>query len=961
MLTSPPFARTAYMKRKNTFTRLVQLTSIFLIMGVAFSITLIDIIGSYRDFKKDSASFRADFIANQEEIVKRQVLQVVDRINYKKAQAERLTREKLKSRVFEAYSIVENIYNENKDTKDKDEILKMVIDALRPIRFDDGSGYYFAIDLDGTGIFFADRPEMDGTDIWNLQEANGQYLVRDSIAIAKKYGFGFYEYYWTKPDKEGNKFKKISFLKVFEPLNCFFGAGLYVDDMTEQIKKNLIPDISRIRFGKEGYIFLGTDEGNLLISNGHVIESKAKMWDVYNKHPDQMKDLYVKLKKGAMTPGGDYVYYSFTKMSDPEVMFHKLSFLYYIPEYKWIIGAGVYLDDVEKAIAHYQVELKKQVLKKVVYFSLFSLVILTFFLLLFGRLNRKVKNDMDVLIAFFKQAASSDEPIDRNKVHFEEFDRMVANANKMLKDKIQAKQELIDEKEALRISEAKFRSLVESSYDWIWEVDENFIYTYSSPQVEVILGYRPNEIIGKSIFDFIPPEENERLRVILHDLLHGKVPIVTLENVALHKNGSLVNLETNGLLFFDDSGNVAGYRGVDRDITERIKANELKEKLNDELNRAKRMESIGLLAGGVAHDLNNILSGIVGYPDLMLQHLPADSDLRKPVLAIQESGQRAAAVVADLLTVARNAASNRDPHCLNTIIEEFLVSPEFQKLQTLFPDVTCLPQRTPVQTCILCSPVHIKKCLMNLISNGYEAIINSGTVVVSTQQQLVDEPAANKLNVKVGDYIVLIVQDTGPGIIKEDLLRIFEPFYSRKVMGRSGSGLGLTVVWNTMEAHKGAVFVDSNEKGTCFTLYFPSCKQEQVQQVATEQPRINGKGYHILVVDDEPLLQDIASQMLESMGFEVDVVPSGEAAVVFVQKTAVDLILIDMLMEPGMNGRETYEEIIKISPGQRAIIASGFSESKDVKATLKQGAAGFIKKPYSMDQLGQVVQRALES
>jgi PAS domain S-box-containing protein len=951
------------MKRKNTFTRLVQLTSVFLIMGVAVSITLIDVIGSYRDFQKDSESIRADFLLTQKKNIKRQVLQVVDLINYQKEQTERFIRERLKSRVLEAYSIVENIYEENKATKDKDEILKMVVDALRPIRFDNGSGYYFAIRMDGMGIFFADRPEMDWTDILNLQESRGQYLVRDSIAIAKKYGVGFYEYHWSKPNREGVDFKKISYLKVFEPFNCFFGAGMYVDDMTEEIKKNLIPTISQIRFGKEGYIFLGTVDGDLLISNGKVIQHPGKLWEVYEDQSEKMKVLFGQLKNAALKPGGGYAYYSFIKISNPTVQSPKVSFLYYIPEFRWIIGAGFYIDDIEKSITRSQAELNKQVRKKILYFSAFSLVILGFFLLLFGRLNLKLSKDINVLIAFFKQAASLDEPIDRNRVHFEEFNRMAVSANRMLEDKIQAQQELIDEKEALRISETKFRSLVESSYDWIWEVNTDFVFTYSSPQVEIILGYRPEEVIGRSLFDFMPIAEVNRLKRMLPELLQEKKPIVTLENIVLHKNGSPVSLETNGVLFFDESGEVAGYRGVDRDITERIRAAEVKEKLNEELNRAKRMESIGLLAGGVAHDLNNILSGIVGYPDLMLRNLPADSELRKPIKAIQDSGHRAAAVVADLLTVARNAASNREPHHLNTIIDEYLVSPEHKKLQTLFPEVKCLPQLTEEQSCILCSPVHIKKCLMNLVANGYEAIINSGTVFITTRLQHVDDSAAERYNVKPGEYVVLIIRDTGPGIIKEDLLRIFEPFYSRKIMGRrSGSGLGLTVVWNTMEAHEGAVLVDSNEKGTCFSLYFPACRKKQANMLETGEPvELNGQGKRILVVDDEPLLQDIASQMLESMNFEVDVAASGEDAVVFVQTNAVDLIVIDMLMEPGMNGRQTYEQIIRLKPGQRAIVASGFSESDDVKATLKMGAAGFIRKPYSTEQLSQAIQQALET
>ena len=209
---------------------------------------------------------------------------------------------------------------------------------------------------------------------------------------------------------------------------------------------------------------------------------------------------------------------------------------------------------------------------------------------------------------------------------------------------------------------------------------------------------------------------------------------------------------------------------------------------------------------------------------------------------------------------------------------------------------------------------------------------------------------------------MLSVQDTGPGISNTDLEHIFEPFYTRKVMGRSGTGLGLTVGWNTMDDHDGKIFVESNDKGTCFQLYFPlSIEKGVVQAEKDKAEKLTGSNEHILVVDDEPQLRDIASQMLGSLGYMVNVVDSGELAIEFIKENPVDLIIMDMMMEPGINGRQTYEQIIKLHPGQKAIVASGFSESNDVKATMKLGAGGLLQKPYSIDQLGRVVKEALHS
>ncbi|MEN8141269.1 MAG: response regulator [Thermodesulfobacteriota bacterium] len=380
-----------------------------------------------------------------------------------------------------------------------------------------------------------------------------------------------------------------------------------------------------------------------------------------------------------------------------------------------------------------------------------------------------------------------------------------------------------------------------------------------------------------------------------------------------------------------------------------------------QLHRAQKMEAIGMMASGVAHDLNNILSGVINYPELMLLKLPESSELRKPLTAIQESGKRAATVVEDLLTVARGAASAREPHDINVIIAEYLRSPEFLKLQTMHPGVVCTTQLEATHPVISCSPMHIKKTIMNLMTNGVEAADGSGEVAIATFNQQVTEGGSLKHKVEPGDYLCVTVRDNGPGIAAKDIDHIFEPFYTKKVMGQSGTGLGLAVVWNTMEDHEGRIFVESGAQGTSFHLYFPISNDDEAIPISHDMgAKLTGNGERILVVDDEPQLRDIAAQILQALGYTVDSVCSGELAIKFVIEQPVDLLVIDMLMEPGMNGRQTFAEIRAINPEQRAIIASGYSDSDDVKEALRLGAGGFIKKPYSMAKLGRAVKDALK-
>lgn len=399
------------------------------------------------------------------------------------------------------------------------------------------------------------------------------------------------------------------------------------------------------------------------------------------------------------------------------------------------------------------------------------------------------------------------------------------------------------------------------------------------------------------------------------------------------------------------------------DQTGKNRLQALEQDLLNRQARTSKMEAIGLMAGGVAHDLNNILSGIVAYPELLLLQLPTDSELRKPVKAIHESGLRAAAVVADLLTIARGVASIREPASLNSLVIEYLQSPEGIKLQTLHPEVVITTQLSPASDTISCSPVHIRKSIMNLITNAAEAITGPGSILVATSSCQVDKSMGLAIKVNPGEYSMLRVTDTGSGIAQADLDHIFEPFYTRKVMGRSGTGLGLSVVWSTVQDHCGGITVESSDKGTTFTLYFPVSTDTKQESLPTnpqsELASFRGHGERILVVDDEPQQRDIASSMLEQFGYLVETVGSGEEAVLALQKKPVDLILLDMLMDPGLNGLETYKQIIDINPNQKAVIATGYARSADVEQAAALGARGFIKKPYTMKELGQAIRNEL--
>jgi len=249
---------------------------------------------------------------------------------------------------------------------------------------------------------------------------------------------------------------------------------------------------------------------------------------------------------------------------------------------------------------------------------------------------------------------------------------------------------------------------------------------------------------------------------------------------------------------------------------------------------------------------------------------------------------------------------------------------------------------------------------MNMILNAAEATEKSGTVRISTRNRYMDESLKGYDDVRQGEYAVLSVSDEGTGITPEDLERIFEPFYSKKMMGRSGTGLGLAVVWNTVQDHKGYINVNTDGNGTVFELYFPVTREEidgERKEISLEV--IQGHGEKILVVDDEERQREIACAMLSRLGYTTESVASGEEAIEYIKGHAVDLLVLDMAMPKGINGRETYEEIIKIRPGQKAVIASGYAKTKEVDMAQESGAGKFIRKPYILEKIGAAVKDEL--
>ncbi len=537
------------------------------------------------------------------------------------------------------------------------------------------------------------------------------------------------------------------------------------------------------------------------------------------------------------------------------------------------------------------------------------------------------------------------------EIRVEERTKELAESNMFLKQESKERKQV---EQALRESEEKFRSIVENSHAGIYIMDSSYRFIYVNKQLCEILGYPPDKIVGQDFREFLDEKSKHLLADRYRRRQAGEDLPPRHEFNAIRKDGQKRRMEMSSMVIMD-SNEVPQTIAQVLDITEQ-------KQLEAQLQRAQKMEAIGTLAGGVAHDLNNVLSGIVSYPELLLMNIPEDSPLRGPILTIQRSGAKAAAIVQDMLTLARRGVSTKDVVDLNNIISEYLDSPEYQKLRSFNPDVKLETNFETDLLNIMGSPVHLSTTVMNLVSNAVEAMSDGGKIVISTQSRYIDKPITGYETIKDGDYVVLIVSDTGIGISREDIEKIFEPFYTKKKMGRSGTGLGMAVVWGTVKDHKGYINVQSIEgEGTTFTLYFPATRKE----LAKDESRLSikdymGNGEKILVVDDVEEQREIASHILKKLNYSAVVVSSGEEAVEYIKSNSADLLILDMIMDPGIDGLDTYKQILKFYPKQKAIIASGFSETDRVKEAQRLNAGAYVKKPYRLEKIGLAVKAELD-
>lgn len=909
-----------------------QLTTVLVIALLASCLILVMVVTKYREQQQRSESMRSSHIARQKEITRREVERIVESIRMRRDYSRSEAVGTARQRVYQAHMIAESIYQTYGSDRSQPQIVDMILAALRSVRFDQGHGYYFVYSLDGE-MLLPGRSDIEGAHVATLESRREQSVSTNIIALAEQQGEGFVEYEWNMPGKKGSDHTKISYVKRFAPYDLVIGTGLYLEDIEAVAKQELKEEISNIRYGANGYFFINDFRGNVL---AHGLQSElvgASNWDYTDSRGNK---LFQDLRQAIENPDGGFCNY-WWRMPETGEERPKIAFAMGVPEWEWLIGTGLYVDEVEADITDMQAQILHQSIREISLILLMTVAII-FMVLLFMRARfRGLRRDMLFFEDCFSRAAYQDVSIDESQINFIELLKIARNANSMLREKAQFQNRLHEEKQQLYAT-------LQSITDAVIAIDQEQRIVLMNAVAEQMIDCSRDCAIGRRLPDvlhFSNEQENLPYHCPIAESLDETRTIAVPENVYLIGNGGRqYNIEIVVSPIGNAEGIPQGCIVILRDITEKLKSEEQRLQL-------KKLESVGVLAGGIAHDFNNLLTGLMGNIDLAKAYVKPDDPAYPYVSGAESAISSARNLALQLLTFAKGG----DPiKCVISLQEDLVFFAKFTlrgsniHLETEISD-DLLP--------VAADKGQISQVISNLLINARQAMAQGGKVILKAENE--DE-----------EWIRITVRDHGPGIPADIQEKIFDPYFSTK---SGGSGLGLSSCYSIVRKHGGSITVESAPgKGASFIIRLPASHEPLPPKTsALDEGQItasSNESARILVVDDMEIVRKMLTSALTNAGYEVETAQDGvEAKEKYEQamkvRTPFDLVITDLTIPGGQGGEELARNLLAFDPNSRIIVSSGYSDSPIMSHYRDFGFVGCIVKPYHIIKLLQTIRDIL--
>jgi len=512
-----------------------------------------------------------------------------------------------------------------------------------------------------------------------------------------------------------------------------------------------------------------------------------------------------------------------------------------------------------------------------------------------------------------------------------------------------------------RLSEERdlLRRLMDTTPDHVYLKDKKSRFVINNrAHLELLGASSQQEVVGTSDFDFFPREQASRYHVDEQSILMTGQPIVDREEQVTTRGGVVLWMSTTKVALLDSHGEISGIVGISRDISSRRRAEDESAILHEQLRQAQKLESIGQLAGGIAHDFNNMLGAISGYAIMIQRKFAKDNAvLGEYVGVIIDASRRAADLTSKLLAFAR-----RGTYEMLVVDTHETIDDVVKLLKHTIDKKISIIQRLEATPCtVMGDRTQLQNAVLNLAVNARDAMPDGGDLTFTTR--IIDIDAdfirSKSLKLQAGRFITMSVSDTGVGMDEATKARMFEPFFTTKKVGK-GTGLGLASVYGTMKSHNGAIVVESElGMGITFTMYIPLVDRPVAKVEVLQHAMPRGKA-RILVVDDEDMVREMAKRMLEELGYTVVTCRDGMEAVDYykVNKADIDLCIVDMIM-PRIGGHDCVYRLKLMNPDVKIIIATGYSVATDTQRIITKGISGFIQKPFEIEDLAEMVSKAL--
>lgn len=927
---------------------LPRILSLYLVLVTTLSVFVLAFFWIFQSSRKsnvESDNLRHVYIENQKARIAQQVKGVRGFITYLHSKSNISMRENLKERVDEGFRVAMNIYQQNNGILTDEEIIENIKHALSPVLFNNNRSYYIINSLNGVQLMNPKNVSAEGTNRLNYRDKEGNYTIKKEINLLSTQKEGFMEYKRVADKNNNTGILKISYIKLIEPLGCYITATEYTLDAERDIQQEALKRISLIRYGKEGYIFVNTYTGKALIKNGELLNPPV---DILAGTDENWKTVFAQELEATKKPEGDYYTYKFRKLSDPNTS-TKVSYFLGIPEWQWIIGSGLYIDDVEPVIVQKKAELGKQIRTDILRVTIFLCLVLLIILWIARYISRRTSASLNMLTQFFHRARTENFAIDSRILYFDEFQTIALSANEMLSEREKVKQALETEKSLLRY-------LIDSIPDLIFFKDKEGKFLGCNKAFEEYTERTEQEFKGKTEYDFFSKEQADLYLKTDDEILESKESRRNFE-WATYQDGRKVLFDTLKTLYFDSNGNSLGFIGISRDVTG---IHETQEKLTLAKEKAEESDKLKTaFLANMSHEIRTPMNAIIGFSDLMTDDNLSASDKSEYSSHIKKAGESLMNLISDIIDIAKieagqlqfnNSACNLD-ELLNEMIGTYTEVKIKAGKKNL--NIRLLKQSGSSHLSILTDPFRLKQVLANLIGNSMKF----------TERGYIEFGYSLNEN----KTIEFVVRDTGIGIPiskQQDIFHRFSQVDNSNTRKYGGTGLGLAISKNIIEIMGGKIWLES-EPGTGSTFHFtipfnPTHTDELKNSVSeSNHVSINWQGKTILVSEDVPSNFMFIEAALRRTKVRLLWAQDGRQAVTMaLEDHEIDLVLMDIQM-PELNGYEATTEILKGRPDLPIISQTAYALSGEKEKSLAVGCVDYIPKPIKSELLISMIGKYL--